>query len=58
MTQHHDDHGHSLAEDMPLMEAMIGRRRALRWFAGAGTAALVAGCGGNGSDASSASVAW
>jgi protocatechuate 3,4-dioxygenase beta subunit len=57
MTQHHDDHGHSLAEDMPLMEAMIGRRRALRWFAGAGTAALVAGCGGNGSDASSASVA-
>ncbi len=45
---HH--HGHSLAEDLPLMAAMASRRRALKWFAGAGTAALVAGCGG--SDAS------
>jgi len=40
------DHGHSLAEDLKIMEAMVARRRALKWFAGAGTAALVAGCGG------------
>ena len=52
---HHDDphHGHGMADDLPLMQAMVARRRALKWFAGAGTAALVAGCGG--SDASSGS---
>lgn len=52
---HHDTappHGHSLAEDLPLLHAQVARRRALQWFAGAGTAALVAGCGGSGSDAS------
>jgi protocatechuate 3,4-dioxygenase beta subunit len=48
----HHDHGHSLSEDLPLMKALVARRRALKWFAGAGTAALVAGCGGDGSDAS------
>jgi protocatechuate 3,4-dioxygenase beta subunit len=48
----HHDHGHSLSEDLPLMQALVVRRRALKWFAGAGTAALVAGCGGDGSDAS------
>lgn len=47
---HH--HGHSLTEDLPLMAAMASRRRALKWFAGAGTAALVAGCGGSGSSSS------
>jgi protocatechuate 3,4-dioxygenase beta subunit len=55
MRDHHD-HGHSLAEDLPLIRAMIARRRALKWFAGAGTAALVAGCGGSDGDASSASA--
>jgi len=56
MHDHHEDHGHSLAEDMVVMEAMIARRRALKWFAGAGTAALVAGCGGSsGSSTESAS---
>ncbi len=50
------DHGHSLAEDLPLMKALVARRRALKWFAGAGTAALVAGCGGDGGDASGSSV--
>ncbi len=54
MTEQH--HGHSLAEDLPLMEAMASRRRALKWFAGAGTAALVAGCG-DGSTSTGSSVA-
>ncbi|QDZ06964.1 intradiol ring-cleavage dioxygenase [Sphingomonas panacisoli] len=44
----HDDHGHSLAEDLERMEALVARRRALQWFAGAGTAALVTACGGSG----------
>jgi len=48
------DHGHSLAEDLVLMSRLADRRRALKWFAGAGTAALVAGCGGSGSDTSDA----
>jgi len=48
MGQHREAHGHSLAEDLTVMEAMVARRRALKWFAGAGTAALVAGCGGSG----------
>lgn len=56
MTEQHmidePDHGHSLAEDLLLMNRLAGRRRALKWFAGAGTAALVAGCGGSGSDTS------
>ena len=46
------EHGHGLAEDMVLMQRLDDRRRALKWFAGAGTAALVAGCGGSGSDTS------
>ncbi|MBJ6122031.1 intradiol ring-cleavage dioxygenase [Sphingomonas mollis] len=59
MTDHHlnePEHGHSLAEDMKLMQAMVARRRALKWFAGAGTAAMVAGCGGSGSSDASSSV--
>ena len=43
------DHGHSLAEDLERMGALVERRRALKWFAGAGTAALVTACGGSGS---------
>ncbi|MDP1026681.1 intradiol ring-cleavage dioxygenase [Sphingomonas sp. KR1UV-12] len=45
-------HGHGLADDLPLIAAQVARRRALKWFAGAGTAALVAGCGGSDGDAS------
>ncbi|MCU6454695.1 intradiol ring-cleavage dioxygenase [Sphingomonas sp. A2-49] len=51
-----EPHGHGLADDLPLLTAMLGRRRALRWFAGAGTAALVTGCGGSGTDAGSVAV--
>ena len=56
---HHDrspPHGHRLADDLPLLEAQVARRRALQWFAGAGTAALVAGCGGSGSDTTAVAV--
>ena len=45
MSAHH--HGHSLSEDLQVMETLVARRRALKWFAGAGTVALVAGCGGS-----------
>lgn len=51
--QHGPEHGHGLSEDLPLLRGIADRRRALNRFAGAGTAALVAGCGGSGSDASS-----
>lgn len=46
----HDDHGHSLAEDLQRMEALVARRRALKWFAGASLAGIVTACGdGSGS---------
>ncbi|MHC9420672.1 dioxygenase family protein [Sphingomonas citri] len=50
---HHDDHDHDLglAHDLQIMERMVQRRRALKWFAGAGTVALVAGCGSGSGDA-------
>lgn len=50
------DHGHSLAEDLERMEALVARRRALKWFAGAGTAALVTACGGSGGSSSGVTV--
>lgn len=53
---HAGHHGHGLAEDMPLLLKQIERRRALRWFAGVGTAALVGGCGDSGSSDSVAVV--
>jgi len=44
---HHDeDHDRGLAHDLQVMAAMVERRRALKWFAGAGTAAVIAGCSG------------
>jgi protocatechuate 3,4-dioxygenase beta subunit len=49
-------HGHSMAEDLDAMHRQIARRRALKWFAGAGTAVLVTGCGGSSDDAGSVSV--
>lgn len=55
-TDHPHAHGHGLADDLPLLDAQIARRRALKWFAGAGTAALVTGCGGSGSDGGSVAV--
>ncbi|MFT3978012.1 MAG: intradiol ring-cleavage dioxygenase [Sphingomonas bacterium] len=55
-----DDHDRGLSHDLKIMERMIRRRQMLRWAAGAGTAALLAGCGddgGSGTTASSSSTA-
>jgi protocatechuate 3,4-dioxygenase beta subunit len=55
MTEDQDTHcDGGLAHDLKVMAAMIARRRALKWLAGAGTAAVVAGC--TGSDGSTAST--
>lgn len=55
MTDHDPSHGHSLAEDLKRIDALMARRRALKWFAGAGTVAFLTGCGG--SDAASSDTA-
>jgi len=54
-TEHHD---HGLADDLRAMNALASRRRALRWFTGAGTAAVLAACdGGNGGSSATAASA-
>jgi protocatechuate 3,4-dioxygenase beta subunit len=45
-------HNHGLAQDLRAMAALADRRRALRWFTGAGTAAVLAACDGGGSSGS------
>src|SRR5436853_6183789 len=53
-----DHHGHSLAEDLKAMEALDARRRALKWFAGASMAGIVAACGeGSGSSSTTGTTA-
>jgi protocatechuate 3,4-dioxygenase beta subunit len=53
LESHH--HGHSLAEDLPRMEAQrLERRRALLWLS---SSALLAGCGGGGGSDSSGTSA-
>lgn len=43
-------HGHSLMDDIPLLEAqLLQRRRALAWLSGSAGAMILAGCGGGGS---------
>lgn len=44
-----EDHDLGLAHDLKVMTALADRRRALRLFAGAGTAALLTGCGSDSS---------
>lgn len=56
MHDHDAHHGHGMAEDLPRLQALLARRRALKWFAGAGTAALVAGCGGGSSGSDGVAV--
>lgn len=52
----HDDHDLGLTHDLRVMAAMVERRRALKWFAGAGTAAIVAGCSGGATSGSGTTV--
>jgi protocatechuate 3,4-dioxygenase beta subunit len=47
-----DDHDLGLAHDLKVMEAMTCRRRALGWFAGAGSVAMLSSCGGSGTTSS------
>jgi protocatechuate 3,4-dioxygenase beta subunit len=57
MTHHDDDHDHGLARDLETMSRqLLGRRRALGLFAGAGVTALLAGCGGGDSSSSTSST--
>ena len=39
-----EDHDRGLAHDLKALTALASRRGALRWFAGAGTVAMVAAC--------------
>ncbi|WP_439570705.1 intradiol ring-cleavage dioxygenase [Sphingomonas sp.] len=52
---HHDidDHDRGLAHDLQIISALASRRRALRWFAGAGGIALLGGCDSGGSASTS-----
>ena len=56
MQLHDDDHGRGFPRDLSMMNAMVQRRRALRWFAGAGPMAFVAGCAGGESSSSEITV--
>lgn len=49
---HIDDHDMGLGHDLQVMAALASRRRALRWFAGAGTVAALGGCSGGTTDSS------
>jgi protocatechuate 3,4-dioxygenase beta subunit len=48
LLQDHHDHEHDLglAHDLQVINALSSRRRALRWFAGAGAGALLTACDG------------
>lgn len=58
MPQHDiiEQHDLGLAHDLKVIAAMTNRRRALRLFAGVGTAALVGGCGTGSSSSGSVST--
>ncbi|MDP5280693.1 intradiol ring-cleavage dioxygenase [Sphingomonas sp. DG1-23] len=45
------EHDFGLAHDLQAINALASRRRALRWFAGAGAGALLTACDGSGSNA-------
>jgi protocatechuate 3,4-dioxygenase beta subunit len=47
--EHLDDHDLGLAHDLKAMTALASRRRALGWFASAGSAAVLAACDGGSS---------
>ncbi|WP_404338113.1 intradiol ring-cleavage dioxygenase [Sphingomonas sp. MMS12-HWE2-04] len=49
MVHDHADHDEGLSHDLIAMAALASRRRALRWFAGAGTIAMLSACDGGSS---------
>ncbi|MES2339707.1 MAG: intradiol ring-cleavage dioxygenase [Pseudomonadota bacterium] len=51
-----EDHDLGLLHDLKVMDALSSRRRALRLFAGVGTAAIVSGCGGGGGSTGTVAV--
>lgn len=55
MNHHHglDDHDRGLSHDLAVMERLVRRRQMLRWAAGAGAMALLAGCGDDGTSGGS-----
>lgn len=48
MQDHIEEHDLGLAHDLQAINALASRRRALRWFAGAGAGALLTACDGSG----------
>jgi protocatechuate 3,4-dioxygenase beta subunit len=44
LQDHHHEHDIGLTHDLMAINALASRRRALRWFAGAGTGALLSAC--------------
>lgn len=54
MNDHHD---HGLLHDLEAMTALASRRRALRWFTGAGTAVVLAACDGSSSSGTTTATA-
>lgn len=46
MQHGHHEHDLGLTHDLQVINALASRRRALRWFAGAGTGALLSACDG------------
>lgn len=52
MQDHIEEHDLGLAHDLQAINALASRRRALRWFAGAGAGALLTACDGGSSSTS------
>jgi protocatechuate 3,4-dioxygenase beta subunit len=53
---HHDEHDLGLGHDLKAIRALASRRHALRWFAGAGAGAMLAGCDSGGATATSGTI--
>ena len=55
---HHDDHDHSLEQDLQAMlNTTAGRRQSLRWLFASAAALPILGCGGSSSDSTTGTIA-